>query len=122
VKYYIHWLPSVGAGLEDSHRHAIREANFETYGLITIFASSNEIAEMLGLILMGEEELQGHLAHHSIPSRFVYYLIGAVSSGKSTVLRHLRNLETIEEWPNRMPPVMNRPSIGLKKDEADLSP
>jgi hypothetical protein len=55
------------------------------------------------------------LAHHSMPSRYVYYIVGAVSSGKSTTLRNLRSLATIEEWPNQMPAVMNRPSVGLRR-------
>jgi hypothetical protein len=120
VNYYIHWHPSGEGGLEESHRRAIREANFETYGLITIFANSGDIEEILRVILMDEEELHGHLAYQSIPSRFVYYLVGAVSSGKSTIIRHLRNLETIEEWPGNMPPIMNRPSVGLKEDEETI--
>jgi dephospho-CoA kinase len=117
VNYYVHWLPPGEVVLEDSHRHAIREANFETYGLITIFANSAQISHILRVILMEEEEIHGYFAHLSMPTQFVYYLVGAVSSGKSTIMRHLRNLETIEEWPSRMPPVMNRPSVGLKKDE-----
>jgi len=117
VNYYVHWNPAGEAGLEESHRRAIREANFETYGLITIFANADDIAEILGIILMKEEDLHGYLAHKSIPSRFVYYVVGAVSSGKSTLIRHLRNLETVEEWPVNMPPIMNRPSVELNENE-----
>lgn len=118
VNYYVHWHPSGEAGLNDSNRNAIREANFETYNLITIFASSKEIADIVQMISMNEDELRGHLALQSaMVSRFVYYIVGAVSSGKSTIIRHLRNLETIEEWPNNMPTVMNRPSIGLNEDQ-----
>jgi hypothetical protein len=50
-------------------------------------------------------------------SKYVYYIVGAVSSGESTIIRHLRDLETIEEWPVTMPPIMNRPSFGLDAAE-----
>ena len=69
------------------------------------------------MVSMSEGDLEGLLAHHSMVSRYVYYIVGAVSSGKSTTLRHLRDLATIEEWPSHMPTVMNRPSLGLKKTQ-----
>ncbi len=116
VNYYIHWNSKGAAGLNDAQRHAIREANFETYNLVTIFANSSEISKLVKLISMEVSDLEGLLAKQSLPSRFVYYIAGAVSSGKSTVLRHFRNLATIEEWPNRMPVEMNRQSIGLSKN------
>jgi hypothetical protein len=117
VNYYVHWNKEGESGLGDDHRKAIREANFQTYNLITIFANSSEISEILKMVSMEGERLQGHLAHQSVTSRYVYYIVGAVSSGKSTTIRHLRDLETIEEWPANMPPVMNRPSVGLKKTD-----
>ena len=121
VNYYVHWHKDGESGLEDDQRKAIREANFETYNLITIFANSSEVSEILKMVTMEGETLKGHLAHQSVTSRYVYYIVGAVSSGKSTTIRHLRDLETIEEWPSNMPPVMNRPSVGLMKtDEADI--
>ena len=115
VNYYVHWNRLGEAGLSEDQQNAIREANFETYNLVTIFANSSDIAEILRIISMDEGELEGLLAHHSMVSRYVYYIVGAVSSGKSTTLRHLRDLATIEEWPGAMPAVMNRPSLELKK-------
>jgi hypothetical protein len=121
VNYYVHWNKDGESGLRHDQLKAIREANFETYNLITIFASSSEISEILKLVSMDAETLHGHLAHQSLASRYVYYIVGAVSSGKSTTIRHLRDLETIEEWPSNMPPIMNRPSVGLsKKDVANV--
>jgi hypothetical protein len=117
VNYYVHWNRRGEAGLSDDQRNAIREANFETYNLVTIFASSSDIAEILRIVSMDEDDLEGLLAHHSMVSRYVYYIVGAVSSGKSTTLRHLRDLATIEEWPGNMPTVMNRPSVGLKRSQ-----
>jgi hypothetical protein len=119
INYYVHWNRHGEAGLSDDQREAIRQANFETYNLVTIFANSTDIAEFLRIVSMHEGELEGFLAHHSIVSRYVYYIVGAVSSGKSTTLRHLRDLATIEEWPRHMPVDMNRPSLGLKKTQEE---
>jgi hypothetical protein len=58
VNYYVHWDQQGEAGLGDDQRNAIREANFETYNLITIFANSLEISEILELITE-ESDLQG---------------------------------------------------------------
>jgi SIR2-like domain len=115
INYYIHWNNRGEAGLSDAQQNAIRDANFETYNLVTIFANSTEIAEILKSVTMEEDELEGCLALHSITSRYVYYMVGSVSAGKSTTLRHFRDLATVEEWPAHMPAVMNRPSLGLKK-------
>lgn len=119
VNYYVHWHEEGEGGLTNDQRSAIREANFDTYNLVTIFANSFEIAELLRLVAMEEDDLEGHLARHSVPSRYVYYIVGAVSSGKSTTLRNLRDLVTVEEWPRDMPPIMNRPSLGLGKPQEE---
>lgn len=119
VNYYVHWNRHGEAGLSDDQRNAIREANLETYNLVTIFANSSEISEIVRIISMDEGEIEGFLARHSLVSRYAYYIVGAVSSGKSTTLRHLRDLATIEEWPAHMPSDMNRPSLGLKKTQEE---
>ncbi|MBX3497842.1 MAG: SIR2 family protein [Alphaproteobacteria bacterium] len=119
VNYYVHWVRNGESELNDDQRRAIREANFETYNLVTIFASSAEVSELLLTVMMTEDDFEGHLKKHSQIARYVYYVVGAVSSGKSTTLRHLRDLATVEEWPNKMPPIMNRQSIGLKKTEEE---
>jgi hypothetical protein len=120
INYYVHWNDSGEAGLREDQRDAIREANFETYNLVTIFANSLEIDEILKAIALKESDLEGCLAHQCVRTpKFVYYIVGAVSSGKSTIIRHLRDLETIEEWPGNMPPVMNRPSLGLTQADED---
>jgi hypothetical protein len=122
INYYIHWNKEGESGLTDEQREAIREAKFETYNLVTIFANSHEINDLFQIVSMDESGFQGKLAHFDVMStRYVYFVVGAVSSGKSTIIRNLRDLETIEEWPLSMPPVMNRPSVGLNdKDKNDV--
>ena len=62
VNYYVHWHDQGEGGLSDDQRNAIREANFETYNLVTIFANSQEIAQILRIVSMEEDELEGYLA------------------------------------------------------------
>lgn len=119
VNYYVHWVGGGESSLSEDQRDAIREANFETYNLVTIFASSEQVAEILRLVAMSEDGLEGQLAHYGVPARYVYYFVGAVSSGKSTMIRHLRDISTVEEWPVKMPVAMNRPSIGLAKTDEE---
>jgi len=117
ISYYVHYAKNGASELTDEQQSAIREANFHAYNLVTIFASSAEIAELLNLVCMSKSELYDDCASHGVKSRYVYYIAGAVSSGKSTVLGHLRNLVTIEEWPGKMPVTMNKPSIELTLEE-----
>src|SRR5580704_5779125 len=41
VNYYLHWTQRGEASLSNSQKDAIREANFETYNLVTMFADSS---------------------------------------------------------------------------------
>jgi hypothetical protein len=106
VNYFVHWVKDGEGALTPKQREAIQEANFSTYNLITFFLNSNEITALLRLINMSEEELRGAMTAEDIPSRYTYYICGAVSSGKSTVLSHLRSMATIEEWPGKIPLAM----------------
>ncbi|HTC51122.1 MAG TPA: SIR2 family protein [Steroidobacteraceae bacterium] len=117
INYFVHWLKDGESELPEKQRKAIREANFATYNLVTLFLSSKEIGELLRLLNMSEDDLHDALSAADLPSKYVYYICGAVSSGKSTIISHLRSIATIEEWPDRMPEEMNRPSIELKDSE-----
>ena len=89
---------------------------------MTIFASSGDVKGLLDVVSMNERDFEGSMAHHGVTTvKYVYFVVGSVSSGKSTIIRNLRDLETIEEWPVSMPPVMNRPSVGLaQKDQQEI--
>jgi hypothetical protein len=119
VSYFVHWTRKGEKDLSSEQQAAIQEANFATYNLVTLFLSSQEIGALLRLINRSPDDLHSELSAAGLKSRYVYYICGAVSSGKSTVLSHLRSLATIEEWPDRMPIAMNRPSteLGAKVEE-----
>ena len=113
VNYFVHWVKEAEDELTAKQRGAIREANFSTYNLVTFFLNSSEIAALLRLINMSEGDLHEAMSAEDIRSRYTYYVCGAVSSGKSTILSHLRSMATVEEWPDKMPLAMTKPSIDL---------
>jgi hypothetical protein len=111
VSYFVHFLPEGEKALSVEQREAIREANFSTYNLYTFFLNGEEIGALLRLIRRDPADLKSEIAFCGLPPRFVYYICGAVSSGKSTMLSHLRSFATVEEWPDRMPAAMNKLSV-----------
>jgi hypothetical protein len=119
VNYFVHWLPDGPCPLTSKQREAITEANFSTYNLITLFLTSKEIGVLLRLINKSREDLHSDISSEDLKSRYTYYICGAVSSGKSTILSHLRSVATVEEWPDRMPLAMNKPSTELSKEQKE---
>lgn len=119
VSYYVHWVADGEDSLPAEQREAIKEANFTTYNLITFFLTSEEIAALLRLVSREELDLHNEITAIDLMPRYVYYICGAVSSGKSTVLSHLRSIATVEEWPDRMPTAMNKLSVDASKVEKE---
>lgn len=68
INYFVHWNEQGESGLGDEQRRAIRAANFETYNLVTIFASSSEIGDLLEMVSLDETNFQGALAHLGVMS------------------------------------------------------
>jgi hypothetical protein len=118
VNYFVHWLRDDEV-LPHRQMEAIREANFSTYNLVTLFLTSREIGALLRLIDKSPDDLRSELSAAELPSRYVYYICGPVSSGKSTILSHLRSIATVEEWPDRMPAAMNQPSTQLNATQEE---
>jgi adenylate kinase len=119
VSYYVHWVASGEESLSAEQREAIQEANFATYNLVTFFLTSDEIGALLRLVNREEADLYGDMTSIDLMPRYVYYICGAVSSGKSTVLSNLRSMATVEEWPDRMPAAMNKLSVDASDTEKE---
>lgn len=121
VNYFVHWVKGGDDELTAKQRDAIQEANFSTYNLFTFFLNSSEIAALLQIINMSVDDLHEAMSAEDIQSRYTYYICGAVSSGKSTVLSHLRSTATLEEWPDKMPSAMTKPSTEVNSStKADI--
>lgn len=117
VSYFVHFVANGEDSLSPEQRDAIREANFSTYNLFTFFLNSEEIGALLRLVKKDANELKEEVTALGMHPRYVYYICGAVSSGKSTILSHLRSIATVEEWPNKMPLAMNKLSIEATSGE-----
>lgn len=81
------------------------EANLELYNLVTIFLTSEEMKELFTILNNDPRDFRDVLdsLEPDKRSRFHYYIVGPVASGKSTILEHLRCFNTFEEW-TRPPP------------------
>lgn len=80
------------------------DANFDVYNLITLFLKSAEIAGLLELIHMKEEEFDKYVEEvGGLYKSYKYILVGSVAAGKSTALSHFRSVATQDEWLEYMP-------------------
>lgn len=114
--YMIRWL-NAPDHMTDEQMHDVFEANLELYNLVTIFLTSDEIKEFIGLLNSEERMFRERL--DQLPperrSRFHYYIVGPVAGGKSTVLEQLRCFSTFEEWTRPPPKEMYLSTEQLKK-------
>ncbi len=116
----------------EDEQTAIRDANFSTYNLITLFLTDYEIASLGKMLSVGYKAETGvledgefcHLAiDQDISTVYHYYVVGAVGVGKSTVVSHLRDLVTHDEWvEDRLPElaeVWDQPGADEKQQQKD---
>jgi len=92
---------------------AIRNANFSTYNLITLFLNNDEIASIGRQLSVGynaetsnleEGDFTHFVTDQSYSAVYHYYIVGSVGVGKTTVVSHLRDLITHDEWvEDRLP-------------------
>ncbi len=107
LNYFISWVDEKEPP-NDQVMQDIFAVNLEVYNLITIFATTSDIAEILKLINITEEiDFAAALRPFGISSiKYLYYIVGPVASGKTSVLLHLRYFQTYEEWLDPVPPLM----------------
>lgn len=119
--YMIYWIKSE-ADISEGRRNDIFEANIELYNLITIFLTSSEISEFLNVLNMDARmfgELMDEIGSDR-RSRYHYYIVGPVASGKSTLLEHLRCFQTHEEWTRPPPSEMYLASTKINDEQRAL--
>ena len=103
--YYVHFTEGE---LGEHEAQAIFDSHLEMYNLITLFLNKREIAALLNMISASDEEFSREFNRREWPKRYVYYVTGAVGSGKSTVLSGLRAFGTIEEWIGAVEPLLHK--------------
>jgi hypothetical protein len=104
----------------DEHLERMFEVNRETYNLITIFLRRDEYRPFLNLISRADASTFHTSLKELNPgcrSRLLFYIVGAVGSGKTTLIKNLRLFRTYEEWGAQPPKEMYRDSRTLTSDE-----
>ncbi len=118
--YCVYWLKDFGE-ICQTQREDIFKANLELYNVITIFLTSGELNEALGLLNLDPRDFSDKIDQMAPDRRsiFRYYIVGPVAGGKSTLIEHLRCFETLEEWTKPPPQVMYKSSDSLTEEEAE---
>ena len=111
IHYFVHFTPE-GDKRDEEIEAAIFEANFESFGLYTLFLNSSEIKTLAELIEMETSTFASR--HAKLKPKFVYYMIGSVGAGKSTAASNMRNLITYDEWIDE-----RKPELAIPEDEVD---
>lgn len=116
IHYAVHYTPDADAHDKEARR-AIFTANFESFGVYTLFLSSNRIKALANIIEMDEKSFASLYAKHR--PKYVYYLIGSVGAGKSTTASNFRNLITYDEWIDERLPELAKPEADLSIEKVD---
>lgn len=101
---YHYYIKHVGRDNVSVDEKAFADANFDVYNLITLFLNSDEIAGLLDLIEMNDEDFDKYVEEvGGLYKSYKYILVGSVAVGKSTAMSHFRSISTQDEWLDFMP-------------------
>lgn len=106
--YYIKYTSDKSA-LSDSEKQAIYNSNFEVYNLITLFFDDNDISLFTKCITYDDDNFQRFAEENEINIKYVYYFVGSVAVGKSSILSHFGNCQILEEWIDDRPANLAKP-------------
>lgn len=101
------------------HDDVESQVNFDVYNLNTLYLTSEEINALATLITSDDDKFR-HFAEemgHAIGYR--YFIVGAVSAGKSTTISQFRSLATHGEWTTTRAPGMEKAYQDLTDEERD---
>lgn len=99
--------------LSEEYQKTIRDTNFDTYNLITLFLNDNEIATLGTILNLDEKEFIELAEETGVECRYYYFVTGTVCVGKTTLISQFRSLKTFDEWLETMPE-------GLEKDPSEV--
>jgi hypothetical protein len=98
---------------------SIAESGFDLHNLVSLYLTSEEIGSLAGLISMSPYDFQRHATEAGVPAKQVFYLSGIPGIGKTTVLRHLAGLQTLDEWVEEAHPLLLEPHSTLSQGQRD---
>jgi len=101
--YYIKFIDENADVLDPKSKSAIFEANFNNYNLITLFFTNEDIKYFLKAVTMPETDFLRISDILGLPTKYNYYLVGAIGTGKSTIVSQFGNLITLDEWFDERP-------------------
>lgn len=114
--YYVRYV-AAGEAISDKEKRAIEDANFNVYNLVTLFLDDAEIAALANLLVMELESFLDHFSNAKQRAKHCYYVVGAVASGKTTLISQFRSLVVYDEWLDARIPEIMKPSIDLTEEE-----
>lgn len=98
-------------------QYAVRHSNFNTYNLVTLFLNEGEIRSLGRLLSASDRDFAIAVDEAKLPTNFVYYLSGAVGSGKTTSLDAFKSLNSYDEWLEEKPPLLHQAADKLTPDQ-----
>jgi hypothetical protein len=97
----------------------IAESGFDLHNLYSLYLTSEEIGALMALITMPDFEFGTHARAGGVDRKQVFYLSGIPGIGKTTVLRHLAGLQTLDEWVEEAHPLLSEPHDSLSKGQRE---
>lgn len=114
IHYAVHYIAK-GSERDQEAERAIFTANFESFGIYTLFLNDSQIKILAELIILEDSTFASLYEKHK--PKFVYYLIGSVGAGKSTAAANFRNLITYDEWIDERNPHLAKPEADVSTDK-----
>ena len=92
-------------------------ANFDVYGVLTLHLTKPQMASLGRLLSCSDSDLREAQSLLGLKRKYVYYISGAVGSGKTSIIQHLKSLSTLSEWTDRRPALLEKPHSQLSDAE-----
>jgi len=116
IHYYVRFIED--NSLTDDQMRDIRETNFDLFNVVTLFLTTEDLRALLELVAVAPEtQLYDTFGIADQPPRYLYYVAGPVSVGKTSVIARLRGVDVVDEWLTPRKPEIAKPSTELHQTE-----
>jgi len=105
--------------ISQKKKDTIFNANYSVYNLYTLFLTNNQIATLAKILKCSKDDFQEKTDELAITNKYIYYITGLISSGKTTNISYLRNFATFDEWlEERIPELsLNHKTLNTEEKE-----
>ncbi|MBP2275418.1 MULTISPECIES: SIR2 family NAD-dependent protein deacylase [Sphingomonas] len=112
VHYYVRYCGADAPPI--SEQEEASQANFDLFNMVTLYLDGDEIKALLELLALEDEDtLNDVFVRAGVSQRYLYYVAGAVSVGKTSVISRLQGIEIVDEWLRPRDPLIAKPSDQL---------